>query len=137
MSLHFKTYWSVLLFLVFVAAMHALGVYGGLYTYFVWYDIPMHIIGGIWVALSANWFYKQLFPHRTLGFWGWLLLIVGSALFVGVVWEVFETITNTSNPPPGFTYWSDTIKDVCDDLIGSFAVFIPTYLNHFKKHADK
>lgn len=78
-----------------------------------------------------------------------LLVIVGAAVFIGVVWEFAEYIANQTLTEP-FYRWSgvrgyfmgdlqDTISDLLMDILGatSFCV-LPRSLNatHFKERGD-
>jgi hypothetical protein len=103
--------------LVLTALLLALHLYA-LNTYFYWYhrwfDIPMHILGGI--ALGA--FILAFFHVRrsTLYFACMVAVVVG--------WEVFEYIANISPGQP--QYWLDTIKDMADGLIGAAITYLVT-----------
>lgn len=89
------------------------------YSIVWWFDMPMHAIGGLWVALTALYIYKYRKttledisrPNKMLA------VALVSVFVVGVLWEVFEFGTETigtvdiANP-------IDSISDICFDLAG-------------------
>lgn len=79
------------------------------YWRYWWFDIVMHFGGGAFVALAA---YLAGMRRPTT--------IVGLALVVGVVWEVFEYMI-------GYTYYpsliADTALDLLDDVLGGVAIY--------------
>jgi hypothetical protein len=95
-------------------------VYWHLLFYFWWLDIPMHILGGFWIALASLTAYFSLSPalekdHSSV--------VVGSialaaTLTIGIFWEVYEFGVQHAVGDFGIGL-SDTLKDLVDDLIGA------------------
>jgi hypothetical protein len=79
-------------------------------------DIPMHILGGFAFGL----FFISIFEYRSYKFT--LLNIMLLVLFVGIVWEVYEWVSDIINLR---TYggWVDTVKDIFDDMLGAYLSF--------------
>jgi hypothetical protein len=96
-----------------------------------WFDMPMHTLGGLWIALASLFVYKY---RRTLPndiFYPKKLFFVAlvSVLVIGFLWEVFEFgierigILDLASP-------IDSLSDICFDLIGGIvgtAYFIHRY----------
>ena len=85
------------------------------YWYFSiwWFDMPMHILGGFWVGLVFIWFLKP----KDLSFNAVLKIILG-ALFIGLLWEVFEIFAYNFITQTPFNVL-DTLSDLCFDLAGA------------------
>ena len=81
-----------------------------LFIYF-WFDILLHILGGLWVAVLGAWAFSRLGVHVTF----WQLL--GLALAVGIAWEMFEYLFGIGGSN-FMSYQADTLKDLADDCVG-------------------
>ena len=126
-------YIFALVMLVIVLAAHSFGLTGA-YVEYGWYDIMMHILGGMGIALSVIAF-LPLFKR----FWMAIIkkpvrnsrrFVVGIVIFVGIVWELFEIYFNiTSYPLWTKMYYLDTLKDLVDDTIGALVV-VYVFMRH-------
>jgi hypothetical protein len=76
-----------------------------------WWDIPLHMLGGVWIALFGAWI-ASLFNKRISVFQCVLL-----ALSIGVGWEVFEYAVGLGGSV-FMSYRLDTAKDLFDDAVG-------------------
>lgn len=101
--------------LVVVAIIAFLDIYYGLDRMYFWtlwwYDIPMHILGGVWAGLFFAWaaLFLDIQPS-------WRVFVLG-AFVVGLGWEALEYFFHMG----GNIYMSyplDTAKDMLDDCIG-------------------
>ena len=99
----------------------------GLYMEYWWYDIFMHMLGGLaigfaWAALAT------LFGISSRRMWAYIIF---GTLAVGVAWEVFEIYFRLTGYPVGTPlYYNDTALDVINDIIGgSVAAYIATRKN--------
>lgn len=74
-----------------------------------WFDMPMHFLGGLWVALAAIYAFR---PKRP--WWPAFLAV----LVVGVLWEVFEFSLDTFIT---LKVWdrADTLSDLFFDFLGA------------------
>lgn len=98
------------------------------YDKYWWFDIPMHFLGGFWVAIFFFWFFgwaRVPFLRRPVTALNreaivsaWLFL-----LLVGLTWEAGEFLTTNYI---GLDPWSarDTILDVILDVAGAAAGII-------------
>lgn len=98
-----------------IALMHLTGLSLFLYWVFWWYDIVVHFLGGVWVALAGYW--ASALILRVPRSWEIIALVVG----IGICWEVFEVLAGV---PREDNYAIDTIFDLCMDFGGAlFGVF--------------
>ena len=127
--------YAVVLFILIVIT-HALATLNFWYWTFPWLDIPMHFVGGFWVAITLVYldsrFNLSLFKEKN--FFLNLLIIVSFVALIGVFWEFFEFIYDFFSN--GDTYANsieglkvaqqglkDTIGDLFFDLVGG-TVFV-------------
>ena len=111
---------------------HFIAVHFVWYENLLWFDIPMHILGGSVLAFSilfACLFSPAFFPlenHRRL-----FSFVVSGVLVIGVGWEIFEYYAGLTHIAFG-SYQFDTVKDVFMDIFGaslSCAVFVSSQRN--------
>lgn len=111
---------------IFILLAHIVGIYYNLYVGLGWYDIPMHMLAGLWVGLMLAHF----FGHKTgligLGgsFWLTFVFVLGTVTAIGVFWEFYEFFVSQILPhlspsfEVGHMYLPDTLKDILDDMTG-------------------
>lgn len=108
-------YLQLLILIVIIAVLHIVGLKFYLYWQLVWYDRIIHILGGAWIAIIALQVTKASSPEipaRRL-----FIISLCAALFVGLVWEVFEIVIGFANPASR-GYGIDTTTDLIFDVIG-------------------
>ena len=88
-----------------------------LFWRFFWYDIMMHILGGIVIGTTYAWGARYVIPTA----WRRTFLKLGAALLftiaIGVLWEVFEYMLDIAGSR-FLPYPADTMKDMANDIIG-------------------
>ena len=98
------------------------GMADHLHLYFLirWLDIPMHILGGFCIAISALTLYFLPIRRVTSEHSGMFIftLSISTALFLGLVWEIYEYLADTVVVSYGDQV-GDTLKDLFDDFLGS------------------
>lgn len=112
------TYIWALIVLIVVLGTHLLGL-TGLYITVFWYDIMMHILGGVGIALFVLAWVKihggNIIEKRRF--------IIICTIIAGLVWELFEMYYGLNGYPLwSKMYYFDTIKDLIDDTIGAVIV---------------
>ncbi len=116
----------LLVLILVIFGVNSVADYWHLYHYIWWLDIPMHIAGGLWVALAALVLYyrSSLVAVRDSGAHFVFAFAVASALSVGLVWELYEfSVAHAVSLADDGTL--DTLKDLGDDLLGALiAAFI-------------
>lgn len=97
--------------------LHVYALEQYLYWYHRWLDIPTHMLGG---AALGSFLMAFGTARRTRTYFFWLLVF-----FMG--WEIFEYsfgISTQFGTVTAKAYWIDTIKDIIDDLLGAFLIFV-------------
>lgn len=100
------------------AFFHFLAINYYLYWTFGWFDIPMHLIGGVFVGFVMSWALLVLHTNNPIQVKQSIAFVMLSVFFVGIGWEVFEAVTKTTGVIPGNDYVSDTMLDLIMDIIG-------------------
>lgn len=113
---------------VIVAALHILAVVFFLYSFYWWFDIPMHFLAGFCIGL----FFLGLFcaddASRPAGSQRALFVALAGSLAVGLVWELFEYLNGITFNAIG-NYRLDTVKDVVMDVTGGYAAYLHFVVN--------
>lgn len=78
-----------------------------------WWDIPLHILGGMWAGFFCMWVARYFYRRLTLTH------VILGAFLIGVGWEVFEYVLGIGGSP-FMSYPVDTAKDLFDDIVGGF-----------------
>lgn len=115
---------------VVLAILNLLAFQGFWYWRFWWFDIVMHILGGLVLSLFVLWFYG-LYDPRGLAESPELLLFalaVSAVILIGLFWELFEFTTDAFNrlslvPKEIFALQVgviDTLTDLLSDIAGAF-----------------
>ncbi len=112
------TYAFALIILTAVLYGHIFGLHGW-YMQIPAYDIGLHILGGIGIGLFLTAIVRMNIPKIR---YPRIIIIIGVLIF-GLVWEGFEIYFNIA----GYHLWTrmyyiDTVKDLCDDIIGGSIV---------------
>jgi hypothetical protein len=113
MSLIFNA--LALLFAVLTAGAYWWGVRESLFWIYPWYDIMLHILGGL---VMGSW---AIAVVERLGMRSFdaLKLILGIVLAGALLWEVFEYIVGFNS---GEGYVADTLADITNGLLGALLV---------------
>jgi uncharacterized protein YacL len=118
--------YSSFLVIIVVAILNHFG--GQFYWYWThrWFDIPVHMLGGLSVGFAALWFWAHFMHLKVIRFLKLKALgvVILAIFFVGISWEIFELLGGITNMTDR-GYWPDTIGDIINDFIGAiFAYFI-------------
>jgi uncharacterized membrane protein YjdF len=99
--------------------LHLKGIDNEFYWLYWWYDIPMHLFGGVVITLIYAWL-QRAYPVLPSLSWKSVLLVI---IAVGFLWEVWElVIGDTSFTDNGYT--ADTIKDFFNDTVGACVTYL-------------
>lgn len=104
--------------LALVTALFIVGLMYYLQWRFWWYDLVLHGLGGIWVALAVMWLLTLV--HRAPR----IATVIISVIIVGALWEIFEFAIGA---PREVNYQLDTTTDLLMDAVGAVAGFIVGY----------
>lgn len=122
--------------LILTLAVNVLFGFGfGWYRQFWFFDIILHFLGGLGVALTVQrWLVDKYLPAIS----GWLMavLLVSAAGLVGLGWEFAEYLASVFLPSRFFGYkvgWigdlPDTLSDLLMDLVGGAAAGLHLFRN--------
>ncbi len=97
-----------------LAIIHWVALDLHLYWKYLWLDVPIHFLGGACVALGFSIlpFFKISLPPWSTTVYAYVCV----ALFVGIVWEVFEVTSGVAIVDE--YYIGDTTLDLCMDVLG-------------------
>ncbi|MEK7183610.1 MAG: hypothetical protein AAB776_03180 [Patescibacteria group bacterium] len=125
---------SIFLLLV----VHGLAILSGWYENNRWFDIPMHFLGGVVIALLALAIWnlciqKITFQPELKSGWRFLVYVVGILGFVaivGIAWEWYEFLFDnlvkalSYNLPKTQMSIGDTMVDLLLDIAGGLTAFL-------------
>ena len=100
-----------------LAYIHKIAVYNSLYWNYLWFDIPMHLLGGLTFGFWAG--AVSLRMHFTLA--QAALFTAAVVFFVSIVWEVFEFTSGLTTLERGF--WLDTAGDIFFAVVGALLAY--------------
>lgn len=108
-----RTAWLIAAFVcsIAIALIHNWAVANYIYWHFVWFDVPVHYLGGLTIGAFTVALLKT---RRSL-----LFMAIIAAIIIG--WEIFEYYIGV---PRQANYWFDTWLDI---LMGTFGATI-TYV---------
>ncbi|MBI2514787.1 hypothetical protein HYV91_01175 [Candidatus Wolfebacteria bacterium] len=133
-----------LLLLIFF--VHLFATINFWYWTFRWFDIPMHFLGGFWVAMVFFWLIYPRFQITNYQLPITIILLLAFVALVGVLWEFFEFIFDLLFSRAGYTgisrilgygvkdLYIDTLKDLFMDLLGGLGFF---FIQRFAAKAPK
>jgi hypothetical protein len=103
-----------------VVSFHWLGCLNDLYNRIWWYDIPLHFLGGLWVALFTLWITSTQYGLCLKKY----VTIKNLLLFVfcfGIAWEFLELALRFNSISDVGYVW-DTTHDLIMDVLGASLV---------------
>jgi hypothetical protein len=134
MHKHFPL-WVLAALVVFIFTFNLVATYLHLFFLIWWLDIPVHILGGLWIALlSLVMYYRSHLVHRKDHSTAFAILVsLCVALLIGLLWEVYEFVIDRAMDARDLQL-SDTLKDLCDDFLGGVIAAWIFVRNGYNKH---
>lgn len=125
------------LVLIALLATHACAIVFHIYWTLWWFDIVMHVLGGIAATMLILWWYTLFLkehdrPVTKKRLFVSALLI---SLVVGVLWELFEAYAGLSVPSDPI-YIPDTISDLLSDISGALIAYLYAIMTFRQPHAS-
>ncbi|MEK7538591.1 MAG: hypothetical protein AAB552_02000 [Patescibacteria group bacterium] len=100
------------------------------YRLFFWFDMMMHFAGGAWLSGVAIWWQgRKLAPETVVTFKTLVLVGVGTALAIGVLWEGYEVIVGVV-VEGRVNALADTLSDIFFDTLGAVLVVAMVVRKH-------
>lgn len=120
---------------VFVALMHGLATAFYLYSFYWWFDIPLHFLGGFCAALVSLYFYSHFYRRKAsfMSSTRVFSVVIAGVIAVGVIWELFEYSAGITFNTVG-NYPLDTVKDLIMDILGGYAAYVYFIFRGIHKH---
>lgn len=112
--------------LLIVVLLHISASVFFLYSYYWWFDIPLHFLAGCFAGSITLWFFGKRLAKSFFLFT--LAYVLMGTFIVGTSWELFEYLSGITENGIG-SYPIDTLKDVAVDLLGGVFSFIYFSLN--------
>jgi hypothetical protein len=124
---------SILIGLI-VLILHIFALKFYLYWTVLWFDIPMHFLGGFLIGLIVISIIKrvQLAVQKSdeiLNKWLLFISVILAVLVVGLTWELWELFVGFTDV---LSDKADTVMDVVMDLIGGFAAILYYYFKYLE-----
>jgi len=110
----------VLVLVIHLVAIATLNVY----MFYPWFDIPMHFLGGLAVALTYATIMKQLQKEKYIGKippLAFFIFLISLVALTAVLWEFLEFITDQTIAINYQLGLKDTMGDLFLGLIGGIA----------------
>lgn len=104
-----------------VLIIHIIASFANWYEIFWWFDIPMHLIGGVATAISGYYLLQDYKGRNQFSIGSIslnILIIIGFVSLAAVCWEFLEftlDILFNADLQPSLT---DTMKDLANGIIG-------------------
>ena len=128
---------TALFSLILLYVLSWTGSFLGLFDSITWIDIPFHFLGGFLIGLFAI----DMFKDALVGSPGILrdaVILVGIALLVGFLWEMYEYILDiffrdfflSRGIKCCIGDLFDTLKDLFDDSLGGLVVYFVVRFRH-------
>ncbi|HEX3099697.1 MAG TPA: hypothetical protein VHQ41_01855 [Patescibacteria group bacterium] len=106
---------------LFVLAFHILASIAGWYENFWWFDIPLHLMGGFAVVLSASIMLNDFKAHGKFNV-AWkplnILILIGFGAMAAIAWEILEFTLDIYFHTNLQASLVDTMKDMAMGIIG-------------------
>ena len=108
---------GVLILSVGIALLHKAAITHYFYWIYWWFDILMHFLGGLLIGLGALWlwYFSRWCGVHTIKKGKLFWIGIGSAIIVGVGWEVFELWAGIAITED---LYADTALDLVMDTLG-------------------
>lgn len=110
-----------LVVLIFViAVVDAMALRYHLFYTLPWFDIPLHLLGGLWVSLFILWYYS-IFRNNNARIeerGGMFIFALSGTFAVALAWELFEYTINAYIVLDKYDM-IDTFKDLLMGMIGA------------------
>lgn len=123
---------SVLVVLIF---LHSAGSYFSWYWMYPWFDIVVHVLSGLWIALLVLWLasiFGQINSLKEYKIKSFLLAFVFAVLF-GVVWELVENFGQITSVNADLYSWN-TASDIISDAFGGILAYV-YFIQHRKSES--
>lgn len=121
--------------ILFIAVFHFFALKYSWYWVYKWIDIPVHVVAGFWVSLTALLVSLKIGHIDNIS--GYkkkaLFVMLLPVLVVAIFWEVFELIFKVTSLN-SIGYWQASIADISNSFFGGIIAFLYFIKNKKSKH---
>lgn len=112
--------WILAVAILFIFALQVVATYWHLYFYIWWLDIPVHVVGGVWIALTflSSYYASSRMTEKEHSSLFVVVFAVALTMTIGLFWEIYEFGVDHAVGDSGLGL-TDTLKDLSDDLLGA------------------
>jgi hypothetical protein len=89
-----------------------------------WFDVILHFLGGLTVALFALWFFSANFDLQNWKLGKIVTMTLISTICIGILWEFYELYFGLTFLSDGWHYFADTGSDLIMDTVGGIVGFL-------------
>jgi len=136
----------ILGFLIFILLVHTLATVKFWYWTIWWFDIPMHFLGGVWVALAFITLNSKLriknseFAVKLPNYLITILITLSFVALIGVLWEFAEFLFDFFISLEGHAKIvqqdvADTLGELFFDLLGGLTAAIAFIIGRRKANS--
>ncbi len=112
---YFRLFILQTLVVALIGVIHLAALRHSLYWHYVWLDLPVHFLGGVWLALAGTWLLLRSGMRAEVP-------IIFSIVIIGsIAWEIFELAAGV---PIERNFALDTVIDLTMDVAGGILGFI-------------
>lgn len=114
-----------LIVLFTLITLHSVGSYYSWYWVYPQFDVLVHLVSGLWIGLIILWLascFGQVNSLKEYKVKSFLIAFI-SALFIGIIWEVLENITQITFVD-AHGYALNTTKDIIADGLGGILAYM-------------
>lgn len=125
----------LLALIFFILLIQGVAVHWHLYFHFWWLDIPMHILGSLWVALFGlvSYYSSPYVKEKDHSVVFVASFAIALSMTIGLLWEIYEFAVEHAVGDSGAGLF-DTLTDMSNVFIGSiFATWIFIRFGYNKK----
>lgn len=126
-----------LLLIIIISSLNIWAIKDYLYFFYWWFDLLLHFLGGVWVAVSFLWlyFYSNILGKPSLERRRIFLATIVAFLVVAVGWEIFEIAIGQILEDPNYVF--DTVTDIIIGGLGAFVAYIYFVFNFLNRAWQK
>lgn len=112
---HLKLFILQSFVIVVIGVVHVTALQHSLYWHYVWLDVPVHFLAGLWLALAGSWMLLRGGQKMEVS------TVFSIVVVLGLAWEIFEFAAGV---PIEESFALDTVIDLTMDVFGGVLGFI-------------
>lgn len=98
-----------------IGVVHVVALEYSLYWHYIWLDVPVHFLGGLWLALAGSWMLLRADMKADVP------VVFSIVITLSIAWEIFELAAGV---PIEESFALDTAIDLTMDVFGGILGFL-------------